>query len=84
MDSSHLTLSVNCAIVGGTITNTMVIHDCFGAMAPDVRLFAELRRHTLAWMYHDYNSLTQLGGSPPPPDPDFEILAVCESEYFDR
>ncbi len=32
----------------------------------------------------EYNPLTQLGGSPPPPDPDFEIMAVRHSEYFDR
>jgi len=85
MDSSHLTLSVNAAVVNG-ITNIMVIHDCFGAMAPDVWPFAGLRRGLLAWMYHDYNPLIQLGGrkAPPPPDPDFEILAVCESQYFDR
>jgi DNA-directed RNA polymerase len=83
MDSSHLTLSVNNAVKCG-ITNVMVIHDCFGAMAPDVRLFADLRRGALAKMYRDYNPLTQLGGSPPPPDPDFEILAVILSEYFDR
>jgi DNA-directed RNA polymerase, mitochondrial len=83
MDSSHLALSVNVAVFGG-ITNVMVIHDCFGAMAPDVRLFANLRRHELMWMYLDYNPLTQLGGTPPPPDPDFDILAVSHSEYFDR
>jgi DNA-dependent RNA polymerase len=83
MDSSHLTLSVNNAVKCG-ITNVMVIHDCFGAMAPDVRLFADLRRGALAKMYRDYNPLTQPGGSPPPPDPDFEILAVILSEYFDR
>jgi DNA-directed RNA polymerase len=83
MDSSHLTLSVNSAVKCG-ITNVMVIHDCFGAMAPDVRSFAEIRRHELAKMYHGYNPLTQLGGSPPPPDPDFEIMAVSISEYFDR
>src|SRR5262249_61112394 len=82
MDSSHLTLSVNCAACGGAITNVMVIHDCFGAMAPDVWLFAGLRRHVLAWMYEGYNPLTQLGGrkAPPPPDPDFDILAVSISE----
>jgi DNA-directed RNA polymerase len=83
MDSSHLTLSVNGAAFGG-ITNVMVIHDCFGAMAPDVWLFAQLRRHELAWMYERNNPLIQLGGSPPPPDPDFDKLAVSISEYFDR
>jgi hypothetical protein len=38
----------------------------------------------LAKMYRDYNPLIQLGGCRPPPDPDFEILAVILSEYFDR
>ncbi len=83
MDSSHLTLSVNSAVKCG-ITNVMVIHDCFGAMAPDVRPFAEIRRAELARMYRDYNPLAQLGGSPPPPDRDFDIMAVSMSEYFDR
>lgn len=83
MDSSHLALSVNAAVKSG-ITNVMVIHDCFGAIAPDVKSFAEIRRHELGKMYRDYNPLAQLGGEPPPPDPDFEIMAVCLSEYFDR
>src|SRR5262249_42820441 len=78
MDSSHLTLSVNMAVKCG-ITNVMVIHDCFGAMAPDVRDFADIRRGVLAKMYRDYNPLIQLGGCPPPPDPDFEIRAVILS-----
>ena len=83
MDSSHLALSVNAAVERG-ITNVMVIHDCFGAMAPDVELFAKVRRYELGKMYRDYNPLAQLGGTPPPRDPDFEIMAVCVSEYFDR
>jgi DNA-directed RNA polymerase len=83
MDSSHLALSINGAVEWG-ITNVMVIHDCFGAMAPDVSRFAKTRRYELGKMYRDYNPLTQLGGSPPPPDPDFDVMAVSISEYFDR
>ena len=66
MDSSHLALSVNAAVQSG-ITNVMVIHDCFGTTAPDVRDWADYRRAVLAKMYRDYNPLAQLGGEPPPP-----------------
>jgi Autographiviridae RNA polymerase len=67
MDAAHLARSVNRAVEEG-ITNIMYIHDCAGALAPDVRRFAQVRRWELAKMYGTYNPLAVLLASNPPPD----------------
>jgi DNA-directed RNA polymerase len=92
MDAAHLVLSVNRA-VEEDITNIMTIHDCYGARAPDVTRFAQIRRWELSKMYLSYNVLARLRENLPPGtndlplpdfDPDFDRLSLGESEYFDR
>ena len=58
MDAAHLALSVNAAVDRG-ITNIMTIHDCFGALAPDVHHFGQIRRWELVKMAL-YNPLAVL------------------------
>jgi DNA-directed RNA polymerase len=91
-DAAHLALSVLWAMDEG-ITNIMTIHDCFGTVAPDVRRFGQIRRWELAKMYLSHNTLARLRDNLPPGtndlllpdfDPDFDRLALGESEYFDR
>jgi Autographiviridae RNA polymerase len=93
MDAAHLALSVNAAVDRG-ITNIMTIHDCFGALAPDVHHFGQIRRWELAKMYWTYNPLAALRATNLPPgtndlpllvfDPEFDLVSLGESEYFDR
>jgi hypothetical protein len=92
-DAAHLALSVNAAVERG-ITNIMTIHDCFGTLAPDVHHFGQIRRWELAKMYWTYNPLAALRATNLPPgaiylplpdfDIDFDVVALGESEYFDR
>jgi DNA-directed RNA polymerase len=90
MESAHLVRSTNAA-VADQITNVLTIHDCYATDAPSVRRFAQIRRRELMLMYASYSTLARLRDgngansvSLPEPDPDFDILAVGESEYFDR
>ena len=93
MDAAHLALSVNAAVDRG-VTNIMTIHDCFGALAPDVHHFAQIRRWALAKMYWVYGPLAVLRAANlplgtndlplPDFDRDFDVVAIGESEYFDR
>jgi hypothetical protein len=90
MESAHLVRSTNAA-VADQITNILTIHDCYATDAPSVRRFGQIRRRELSLMYASYNALARLRDgngansvSLPEPDPDFDILAVGESEYFDR
>jgi DNA-directed RNA polymerase len=92
MDATHLALSVNRA-AEEDITTVATIHDCYGALAPDVKRFAEIRRSQLSWMALHYNTLARLRENLPlgtndlplPAfDPDFDRFALGESEYFDR
>jgi len=93
MDAAHLALSVNAAVDRG-VTNIMTIHDCFGALAPDVHHFAQIRRWALAKMYWVYGPLAVLRAANlplgtndlplPDFDRDFDVVALGESEYFDR
>ena len=92
MEAAHLARSANAAVAEG-ITNILSIHDCYATDAPSVRRFGLIRRRELALMYASYNALARLrdinlpgvNSLPlPEPDPDFDILAVGESEYFDR
>jgi DNA-directed RNA polymerase len=92
MDAAHLALSVNRAVEEG-ITNIMYIHDCAGSSAPDVKRFAQIRRWELAMMYSGYKTLARLRDNLPPgtndlslPEfgADFDVVALGESEYFDR
>ena len=92
MDAAHLTLSVNAAVDKG-ITNIMTIHDCFGTLAPDVHHFGQIRRWELVKMAL-YNPLGTLRATNLPPgtndlplpafDPEFDVLSLGESEFFDR
>lgn len=92
MDAAHLALSVNAAVDRG-ITNIMTIHDCFGTLAPDVHHFGQIRRWELAKMAF-YNPLAVLRATNLPPgtndlplpafDPEFDLVSLGESEYFDR
>jgi DNA-dependent RNA polymerase len=92
MDAAHLVLSVNAAVERG-ITNIMTIHDCFGALAPDVRYFAQARRWELVKIAL-YNPLAVLRATNLPPgtndlplpafDPLFDPVSLGESEYLDR
>jgi DNA-directed RNA polymerase len=92
MDAGHLALSVNAAVDRG-ITNIMTIHDCFGTLAPDVHHFGQIRRWELAKMAF-YNPLAALRATNLPPgmndlplpafDPEFDVVSLGESEYFDR
>jgi hypothetical protein len=93
LDASHLVLSVNAAVDRG-ITNLMTIHDSYATLAPDVHHFGQIRRWALAKMYWTYNPLAALRATNLPPgtndlplpdfDIDFDIVALGESEYFDR
>jgi DNA-directed RNA polymerase len=90
MESAHLVRSTNAA-VAEQITNILTIHDCYATDAPSVERFGKIRRRELSLMYASYNALARLRDgngansvSLPEPDPDFDILAVGESEYFDR
>jgi len=92
MDAAHLALSVNMAVERG-VTNIMTVHDCFGALAPDVRLFAQIRRWELVKMAL-YNPLAVLRATNlpldtndlplPAFDPEFDVVSLGESEFFDR
>jgi DNA-dependent RNA polymerase len=92
LDAAHLALSVNAAVDRG-ITNIMTIHDCFGALAPDVHHFGQIRRWELAKMAL-YNPLAVLRATNLPSDtndlplpafdPAFDRVSLGESEYFDR
>jgi len=91
-DATHATLSVNRAAEEG-ITAVATIHDCFGALAPDVKRFGEIRRSQLSWIALHYNTLARLRENLPPGtndlplpafDPEFDRFALAESEYFDR
>jgi hypothetical protein len=85
LDAALLALSMNEA-VRQRITNVMVVHDCFGALAPDVQRFARIRRLQLVNMAR-YNPLAVLHATnlPPPTfDPEFDICCLAGSEYFDR
>jgi len=87
-----LALSVNAAVDRG-ITNIMTIHDCFGALAPDVHHFGQIRRWELVKMAL-YNPLAVLRATNLPPgtndlplpafDPEFDVVSLGHSEYFDR
>jgi len=91
-DAAHLALSVNAA-VDREITNIMTIHDCFGALAPDVSHFGQIRRWELAKMAF-HNPLAVLRATNLPPgtndlplpafDPEFDVVSLGESEFFDR
>jgi len=92
MDAAHLALSVLRALEEG-ITDIITIHDCFGALAPQVQRFAQIRRWELAMHYNHYNTLARLRDNLPPGtndlpfpdfDPEFDALSLGESEYFDR
>jgi DNA-directed RNA polymerase len=92
MDAAHLALSVNEAVAHG-ITNVMTVHDCFGAPAPSVQLFGKIRRERLTVMTA-FNPLEKLRAANLPAgtndlplptfDPDFDLVRLAESEYFDR
>jgi len=92
-DAAHLARWTNAAVEEG-IKNIMTIHDCAGAMAPDVRRFGQIRRWELVKMYLSYDTLARLRADNLPPgandlplpdyDPDFDGLSIGESEYFDR
>jgi DNA-directed RNA polymerase len=93
MDAAHLVLSVNAAVEMG-ITNLMTIHDSYATLAPDVHHFGQRRRWALAKMYWTYNPLAALRATNLPSgandlplpdfDIDFDVVALGESEYFDR
>jgi DNA-directed RNA polymerase len=93
LDAAHLVLSVNAAVEMG-ITNLMTIHDSYATLAPDVHHFGQRRRQALAKMYWTYNPLAALRATNLPPgandlplpdfDIDFDVVALGESEYFDR
>ena len=80
---------MNAAVADG-ITNIMTVHDCFGALAPEVRKFARIRRSELAAMYED-NPLVALwqrnvrpgaNDLPLPTMGDLNPFATTFSEYF--
>jgi DNA-dependent RNA polymerase len=93
LDAAHLVLSVNAAVEMG-ITNLMTIHDSYATLAPDVHHFGQRRRWALAKMYWTYKPLAALRAANLPPetndlplpdfDSDFDVIALGESEYFDR
>jgi DNA-directed RNA polymerase len=93
LDAAHLVLSVNAAVEMG-ITSLMTIHDSYATLAPDVHHFGQRRRWALAKMYWTYNPLAALRATNLPPgandlplpdfDIDFDVVALGESEYFDR
>jgi DNA-directed RNA polymerase len=92
-DAAHLARWTNAAVEEG-IKNIMTIHDCAGALAPDVRRFGQIRRWELVKMYLGYDTLARLRADNLPPgtndlplpdfDPGFDGLSIGESEYFDR
>jgi DNA-directed RNA polymerase len=92
LDAAHLAMSVNKAVESG-ITNIMTVHDCFGTLAPDVHLFALIRRWELQELAL-WNPLLVLREANLPAnendlqlpifDRDFEPGWLVRSEYFDR
>jgi DNA-directed RNA polymerase, mitochondrial len=91
LDAAHLVRSVNAAVAAG-VTNIMTVHDCFGALASDVRKFARIRRTALAHMYRDnplaalwqHNVRRGANDLPLPTMGDLNPFATTFSEYFDR
>jgi Autographiviridae RNA polymerase len=90
-DAAHLCRSINRAVAEG-ITDFMSIHDCYGALAPDVGHFARIRRWEAAELYQEWDALPRLLEANgiidmelPERDPAFDLTAVANySTYFDR
>jgi Autographiviridae RNA polymerase len=59
MDAAHLALSVNAAVEEG-ITDIAVVHDCYGAAAPQVQRFQKIIRIQMGLMYHCFDVLGRL------------------------
>jgi len=59
MDAAHLVLSVNAAVEEG-ITDIAVVHDCYGAAAPQVQRFQKIIRIQMGLMYHCFDVLGRL------------------------
>src|SRR5262249_18970836 len=59
MDATHLVLSVNAAVEEG-ITNIAVVHDCYGAVSPQIQRFQQIIRREMALMYHSFDVLGRL------------------------
>jgi DNA-dependent RNA polymerase len=91
LDAAHLVRSVNAAVDAG-VTNIMTVHDYFGALAPDARKFARIRRFALAHMYRDnplvalwqHNVRRGANDLPLPTMGNLDPFATAFSEYFDR
>jgi DNA-dependent RNA polymerase len=87
MDAAHLVLSVNAAVDDG-ITDVAVVHDCYGAAAPQVQRFQQIIRIQMALMYRCFDVLgALLAGCQPlightlPEKGTLDLLEIQHAEY---
>ena len=86
-DAAHLVLSVNAA-VEADITDVAVVHDCYGAAAPQVQRFQQIIRIQLALMHRCFDVLGALrAGCEPlightlPEKGTLDLLEIQHAEY---
>jgi len=86
-DAAHLVLSVNAA-VEDDITDVAVVHDCYGALAPQVQRFQKIIRVQMGLMYHYFDVLRALrAGCEPiightlPETGELDLLEIQNAEY---
>jgi Autographiviridae RNA polymerase len=87
MDAAHLALAVNAAVEEG-ITDIAVVHDCYGAAAPQVQRFQQIIRIQMALMYRCFDVLGRLrDGCGPlnihalPETGKLDLLQIQRAEY---
>jgi DNA-directed RNA polymerase len=73
MDAAHLVLSVNDAAVRDGIVDVAVVHDCYGALAPQVLRFQQIIRVQMVAMYRWFDVLGDLRKSCEPVPDDLTL-----------
>ena len=92
LDATHLMLTVNAARARGVESFAMV-HDCYGTVAADAPVLAEVLRDEFAKMYEPHDPLAELRETlmhdwpdlrlPPVPERGtLEVSLVRQSDYF--
>jgi DNA-directed RNA polymerase len=59
LDAAHLQLAVNGSVAAG-ILSVATVHDSFGCLAPQARLFNKVIRSTLVDMYEQHDVLSEI------------------------